>query len=80
MQNRSYFAINTLAPKSDNTTGYFKKVTGAKSDGFVVVDGQRVFVIDIGKGGRPRGHRFSRLSAKQVARGARFRGEQGSKA
>ena len=44
-----YFSVNSLAPKGEGMTVFAKKVVGPKSDGFAVVDGGRVFVIDIGK-------------------------------
>ena len=47
--NRNYFPVNTLAPKGEGMTVFFKKVVGKKSDGFVVVNNDKVFVIDVGK-------------------------------
>ena len=46
-----YFSVNHLAPRDDEITVFFKKVTGSKSDGFAVVDNGKVFVIDVGKSG-----------------------------
>lgn len=49
-QTERYFPINTLAPMDEERiTVFFKKYPGSKSDGFVVVDSGKVFVIDIGK-------------------------------
>ncbi|MBE6639575.1 MAG: hypothetical protein E7616_09055 [Ruminococcaceae bacterium] len=49
-QSKLYFPVNDLAPKDEKeTTVFFKKLAGSKSDGFVVVDNEKVFVIDIGK-------------------------------
>ncbi len=49
MMNKNYFPVNSLAPKGEDTTVFVKKVIGAKSDGFAVVDNGKIFVIDIGK-------------------------------
>ena len=49
MENKKYFAVNTLAPKDEGATVFVKKVVGKKSDGFAVVDHGKVFVIDVGK-------------------------------
>ena len=46
---KNYFPINTLAQKKESLTVFFKKVVGKKSDGFVVVNNEKVFVIDVGK-------------------------------
>ena len=46
---RNYFPVNALAPKDAGMTVFFKGVVGKKSDGFAVVNGDKVFVIDIGK-------------------------------
>lgn len=49
-QHKHYFPVNDLAPRDEElTTVFFKKLMGSKSDGFVVVDNGKVFVIDIGK-------------------------------
>lgn len=49
-QSKPYFSVNTLAPRDEEwTTVVFKKLMGSKSDGFVVLDKGKVFVIDIGK-------------------------------
>lgn len=47
---KEYFPVNTLAPKEDGLTVFVKKVIGKKSDGFAVVDNDKVFVIDVGRG------------------------------
>ena len=48
-KNKAYFPVNALAPKNNGITVFVKKVVGAKSDGFAVVDHGKVFVIDVGK-------------------------------
>ena len=47
--NKNYFPVNTLAQKGEGMTVFFKKVVGKKSDGFVVVNDDKVCVIDVGK-------------------------------
>lgn len=47
-QSVSYFRVNSLAP-ADGTLSFFcKKVGAKKSDGFAVIEGGEVFVIDMG--------------------------------
>lgn len=48
-ERKSYFPVNTLAPSDNRVTVFAKKVVGKKSDGFAIVNGSKVFVIDVGK-------------------------------
>ena len=48
-KSKSYFSVNSLAPRGETVTVFAKKVIGSKSDGFAVVDNGKIFVIDIGK-------------------------------
>lgn len=44
-----YIRVNSYAPSDDNLYLYFKKVGLKKSDGFAVIDGGEVYVIDGGR-------------------------------
>ena len=45
---KTYFSVNTLAPKDDKVTVYFKRVGEKKSDGFAVIENGSILVIDVG--------------------------------
>jgi len=49
-QEKSYICVNEYAPVDENTYLYFKKVGMQKSDGFALINGGEVYVIDGGKG------------------------------
>ena len=50
-ESKNYFSVNDLAPRENEAMVFFKKVVGKKSDGFAVVNGGKVYVIDSGKEG-----------------------------
>lgn len=49
LKRKAYFPVNKLAPRDGSVTVFVKKVGEKKSDGFVVVNNGKVFVIDVGK-------------------------------
>lgn len=67
---QTYFRVNDLAPKQENPTLYCKKVGENKSDGFVFLEGDQVYVIDAGRGNDRELPRFLlELRAKWLANG-----------
>ena len=49
-QSKTYISVNEYAPTDGNLYLYFKKVGIKKSDGFALIDGGEIYVIDGGKG------------------------------
>ena len=45
-----YIRVNDFAPRDGKTTLYCKKVGDKKSDGFAVIENDKVYVIDAGRG------------------------------
>lgn len=64
----SYIRVNDFAPRDGKLTLYCKKVGTKKSDGFAVIENDKVYVIDAGRGDDREMHRFLlELRAKWLA-------------